>query len=115
MDLATVLIGSGGSVLGFVGAMVTGRSTREAAFNRRLDTELAGLREEVALCREERTQFAIVKMGVLLLVPELKKRDPDNPVLVAVAAAYAQLPPEREDFAELLRKLHEDKPDEPDA
>lgn len=88
VDLTQLLTGVGGVALGFVGA-VTGR---EARFNKRIDDELEVLRKEVALCRQERTEFEIVKVGVNMLLPEMRRIQPENPVMLAVAAAFEVLP-----------------------
>jgi hypothetical protein len=104
-DVITLLGASGGGgILGFLGAAVG----REASFNRRIDAELSVLRNEVALCREERTQFAIVKMGSRMMVRRLREIDDADPVLAAVASAFEQLP-EDDSMAELLQQLGKER------
>lgn len=115
MDLASILTGTGAAALAFIGGMAKERTGREASFNSRVDKELGALRDKVAECEKERTQVAIIKIGVTMLIEDMRERDPRNPVLLAVAAAYSYLDPEPQDFAALLKKLNEDKADEPAA
>jgi hypothetical protein len=98
IDLSHLLTGIGSASIAFVGAAFT----REARFNHRIDKELELLRGEVAKCAAERHEFAIIKMGVTMLVPEFQRIEPDNGVLQAVAIAFKQLPPSESSLTELL-------------
>jgi hypothetical protein len=104
-DLQSLLAGSGGAFLGFIGGMVQQRTTREARFETRVDTELKALRAEVEACREERPILRIVSMGLCMIAPELRRLDSGNPTLKAVADAFAALPPDSENFGALLAKV----------
>lgn len=95
-------------VLGFLGVMATTKGTRESRFHERIDKELDELRVEVAECRKERPQMAILKMGVGMMASEVQRLDPNNPTLKQVASAFSALPKDNNDsLDELLRKLEQ--------
>jgi hypothetical protein len=101
LDLTSLFTGAGGSILGFVAATVS----REGRFNARVDQELGEMRRKVAKCEAERVEFAVVKAGMKMLLPEMRRELPDNPVLLAVATAFAELPAADDSMIELLAQI----------
>lgn len=101
IDLSHIVTGFGSAVVAFLGASFT----REARFNHRLDQELSDLRKEVALCQAERHEFAVVKVGMKMMMPRVRERLADDPVIMAVAVAFERLPQPDESLLDLLKQL----------
>lgn len=109
MDLMTLFLGTGGGgVLGFVGAAFQQRRSAEGVFNARVDERLKQLEAAVAECEKERPVIAVLKTSVCMLVPEVLRQEPGNPVLRAVSSALSALPSSDDGpLEELIAQLKE--------
>jgi hypothetical protein len=107
-DLMSLAAGAATAVVGFVGGVIQQRTSRETRFEDRIDKRLAELEGEVAECRKRDGEVVILRMGMRMIVPEMQRRDPGNPVLTQVANALSALPEGGDDdMADLLEKLNQ--------
>lgn len=99
--------GGGGGILGWLAARKQASISRESQFEKRVDAELMSLRSKVAECERERQHVLLVMVGFRMIIPELRRLDPTNPVLRQVANALCALPPEDRTFEELITQLND--------
>lgn len=96
----SLLIASGGGLLGFVGGQVKVHRGR-----------VAKLEKEVEECRKRDADFQIITAGVRMVVGKMRREDPDSPELRMFAdLCHRRLgpPPAMDDFADLLSQLDDE-------
>lgn len=104
-ETASIVVGITTAVLGFFGGAIRERHSFEARYTKRVEGRLDKLEKEVEECRKRDGHLAVMGLSLKMVVPEMYRKDPRNPVLQHVVNALSALPPEVESFAELLAKL----------
>lgn len=106
-DWATLLVGGGGGLLGWIGGAIQQSFLAASKHSDRVEKRLEVLEKQVEECRKRDGHIAVLSLGLKMIVPEMLAADKSNPVLRHVTNALSALPIEDSSFDGLIAKLNE--------